>query len=72
MLSIISMRQITLDSQEKSIKFIDKKNAREAWIETKSQYMKHKGAFSRQNLLTYRRAWVKRHFIRSHLANLRG
>ena len=72
LLSILNMRQITLDSFDNASEFITFETAKKAWIETKLSYVKAKGAFSRQSLLTYRRAWVNRYFINNLLAIMRN
>mmetsp|Transcript_25040 Transcript_25040/g.38852 ORF Transcript_25040/g.38852 Transcript_25040/m.38852 type:complete len:148 (+) Transcript_25040:3305-3748(+) len=55
LLSLIYLRSITLDSLKNATEFMDKQNVKKAWIASKMQYFKGKGAFSRLELLSYRR-----------------
>lgn len=72
LVTMISTRQMTTDSMDDAFEFIDQRTVKKAWIETKLSYIKDKGAYSRIDLLTYRRAWVRRFFLNSYIATLKG
>lgn len=72
LMTIISTRAITADSMDDAYEFIDQKTVKKAWLDTKRSYFKSKGSYSRQDLLTYRRAWVRRHFVNEYMAAVRG
>ena len=63
MLSVIYMRSLTLSSLRNVAYFIDAATAKKAWIQTKRSYFKQKACFSRADLVTYRRAWVRRYYL---------
>ena len=46
--------------------------AKKAWLDSKAQYVKGIGAFSRADMVTYRRMWIKRYQAKSHLAFMLG
>ena len=68
----MNMRAITIDSMDDAYEFIDQTTVKKAWIETKLSYVKNKGSYSRLDLLTYRRAWVRRFYLNSYIAATKG
>ena len=64
------MHFISLTKQNvlKVIEFVDHKTFRRAWLETKRTYVKQKGAYARNNLLTYRKLWIRRFCLQNLIA----
>jgi hypothetical protein len=70
LLSAIYLRSLTMDSLKSTAEFITSDIAKAAWLETKGIYYKSKGAFSRHELLTYRRCWVRRYCLNAYISTL--
>jgi hypothetical protein len=70
LMSTMYLRTLTLDCLKGTVDFMTADIAKNAWLETKRVYYKSKGAFSRHEVLTYRRAWVRRYCVESYLASL--
>ena len=72
LLSLLYTQQLTLDSLNSAFDFMTEDIAKKAWLDSKSQYIKGIGAFSRADMVTYRRMWIKRYQAKSHLAFMLG
>jgi len=69
LMSSMYLRTLTLDCLKGTVDFMTVDTARSAWLETKRLYFKSKGAFSRVEMVTYRRAWVRRYCVESYVAS---
>lgn len=67
LMSAMYLRSLTMDSLKNTAEQITPEIAKAAWLETKQIYYKTKGAFSRHELITYRRSWVKRFYLQSYM-----
>lgn len=61
LLSILYTQQLTLDTMNNAFNYMTEKIAKDAWLDTKLGYCKQKSAFSRSDIETYRRVWIKRY-----------
>jgi hypothetical protein len=68
LMSAMYLRTLTLDCLKGTVDFMTPEIAKDAWLETKRMYFKSKGAFSRHDMLTYRKCWVRRYFLSAYLA----
>ena len=68
MLSMIYLRSLTIEALRDVGDLINDATAKKAWIFTKKQYFQNRGVFSRADLVTYRRAWVRRYYIEALIA----
>lgn len=69
LLSFIYLRSLTVESLNKAFDFIDTQIAKNAWLETVRGYVKSKGSYSRDQIQTYRRAWVERYCLNNYVAS---
>lgn len=67
LMSAMYLRSLTMDSLKNTAEQISPEIAKAAWLETKQIYYKTKGAFSRQELVTYRRTWIMRFQLQSYI-----
>jgi hypothetical protein len=70
LLSILYTQQLTLDSMNNAFTFMTDKIAKDAWLDAKTAYCRQKGAFSRGDMDTYRRCWIKRYYAIAQAAFL--
>lgn len=67
LMSVIYLRSLTLETAKSAMGFITPEVARSAWITTKKIYAANKAAYSRKDLFTYRRAWIKRYALMQYI-----
>lgn len=65
-------QEITLNSMIDAKAFMNEEQAKIAWLDAKSQFVKGKTGFSRSDMQTYRRLWLNKTMVEYHLSFITG
>jgi hypothetical protein len=63
-LGVIYLRSVTLESVDRSIGYMNEETVKSSWLSAKETYVRGTGAFSRGEINTYKKDWLKRHALR--------
>lgn len=71
-MSFIHLVSLTKDALKQASKYLDVDTVKRAWIQTKLNYIKSRGAHVRSDLLTYKRIWFRRFYVHNYLRAMLG